>query len=160
MAKSIERQIKDAVISRLESLPDTNSVDTSGRGRIVSESDIESGKPAVFVSFPEAKKEGGCGFLKIIFPVRIEARFRFDGDVDSLDTQMVRDALDRFEQDVYAAINEDTTWGNLAFDTRYQDSDLAPFKVTSEDVNVPEATVILNYEIELHHTTTDPNSTF
>lgn len=160
MAKSIERQIKDAVILRLKSLSDTTSVDTSGRERVIAESNLESGKPTVFVSFPETKKTGGCGFIKVIFPVRIEARFRFDGDVDSMNMEAVRDALDQFEQNVYSAMNQDPTWGKLAFDTQQQDSDKEPFKITSEDVNAPEATVTLLYEIELHHNVTNPQSTY
>ena len=152
MAKSLERQVKDAIIEKLGDIASVASVSTSGRGLVVAESDLSSGAPAVFLYFPVSKHEGGCGFEKVIVPVAIEAKFRFDGDVDAIDLEDVRDTLDSVEQDIRWAITEDRTWGGLAFDTR---EDRKVHKQTSEDANTPEAILALYFEVEIHYRTGD-----
>lgn len=148
MAKSIERQVKDAVITRLESLPNVTSVETSGRGKIVAESNLISEKPLVLITFPSPTKIEACGFVRLFFPVVIDARFRFDEDVDQLDLETVRDALDLYEQNVYGAMTEDETWNGIAVQTRMTQQKQ---KVTSEDLAVPEAMMRLIFQIEIHH---------
>lgn len=153
MDKSLERQVKDAIFERLGELPDVASVSSSGRAQIVAEGDLPDGEPAVFVTFPSSRKIGASGFVCVLIPVYVEAKFRFEGDLDEMDMETVRDTLDAFEQQVEAAMREDPTWGGLAADTRWQERN---FKATSEDVNAPEASVFLAYEVEIHHPTDDP----
>jgi hypothetical protein len=153
MSKSIERQVKDAIIAKLKSLTGVASVDTSGRERLVTETDLTSGEPSVFVQFPSSGKSGGCGFAITSIPVLVDARFRFDGDLDALDLEAVRDALDALEQKVHAAMIEDRTWSGLAFETLAGPRN---FKATSEDVAVPEASLALTYEVIVHHKADDP----
>ena len=155
MGKSIERQVKDAIITSLGSLPDVDSVETSGRGKIVAESELASGLPAVFVTFPTSSKLGGCGYVRVLFQVNVQARFLFDGDLDEMDMEEIRDALDALEQNVHAAMTDDPTWNGLAFDTRAVEK---VYKITSEDVNAPEAMISLSYEVEVHHLPGDPES--
>ena len=155
MAKSLERQVKDAIIAKIKSLPGIVAVNTSGRGRVVAETDLPSGQPALFLSFPSSKREGGCGFYRVTIPVHIDARTRFDGDLDALDPETVRDALDALEQSICGAMDQDPTWSARAFDTRPRKAD-RPSKQTSEDVDLPEATLSLVFEVEIHHASTDP----
>jgi len=153
MAKSIERLVKDAVISRLESLPDVSAVNTSARGKIKAEADLSSGKPSVLITFPGSSKIASCGYYRLIFPVIIDAKFRFDQDVDLIDMESVRDALDEYEQNVYLAMTQDVTWNGFAVDTRCVSQKQ---KVTTEDLMAPEGLVRLGYRIELHHKSDGP----
>jgi hypothetical protein len=155
MTKTIERFVKDQIIERLQAIPEVYSLSTTARGQVVGESNLPDGKASVQLMFPGSAKTGGCGFVRVIFPVIIQAKFRFEGDVDSIDPEYVRDTLDDFEESVHSAMIADLTWGGLAFDTNW----LGPrFKHTSEDLNLPEAVIALSYEVEIHHPADSPLS--
>ena len=165
MAKTLERQVKDAVIAKLRTIsgigPEEaggltlNGVAVDHRQKALLQDNHTSAIPWLTVEFPYVPREGGCGYLIKNIQCEIGVFLLYDTDADDIASDTVGTAIDLVEQRIEAAMLDDTTWSSLAHYTSPAES-----KETTGESLRSDAYAILSFEIEIHYKGDDPHSAF